>query len=83
MYIFPATDIYLTNFMPLVSFYTPWKHENISDFLGVLERDWHELGLAYNKTKNHCDALRDLYNLNNLKNARARRIIWVKLQAKA
>ena len=50
MYIFPATDIYLTNFMPLVSFYTPWKHENISDFLGVLERDWYELGLAYNKT---------------------------------
>ena len=38
----------LTYFMPLVSFYTPWKHQKTSGFLmfsGGIERDqWHEIG---------------------------------------
>ena len=36
----------LTHFMPVVSFYTPWKHQETWDFLifsGEIERDqWHE-----------------------------------------
>ena len=37
----------VAHFIPLISFYTPWKHEKISDFLtfsGGIERDqWHEM----------------------------------------
>ena len=40
--------VILTHFMQLVSFYTPWKHEETSGFLifsGGIERDqWHEMG---------------------------------------
>ena len=39
---------WLTNFMSLTSFYTPWKHKKTRGFLmlaGGIERDqWHELG---------------------------------------
>ena len=39
---------WLTHFMPLVSFYNPWKHPKTSGFLmisGVIERDhWHKMG---------------------------------------
>ena len=39
---------FLTHFMPLISFYTPWKHQKTSDFLmfsGGIERDqWDEMG---------------------------------------
>ena len=35
--------------MPLVSFYTPWKHQETKGFLifsGCIERDeWHDMGL--------------------------------------
>ena len=38
----------LNHFMPMFSFYPPWKHQKIRDFLmllGGLERDqWHEMG---------------------------------------
>ena len=30
-------SFYLTHFMPLVSFYTPWKHHKTKGFLGVLK----------------------------------------------
>ena len=40
----------LTDFMPMVSFYTPWKHQKTSGFLmfsGAIERDqWHKMGLG-------------------------------------
>ena len=39
--------LYLTHFMPLVSFYSPWKRQKTSSFLiflGGIERDqWHEM----------------------------------------
>ena len=38
----------LTHFMPVISFYTPWKHQKTSGFLmflGGIERDQlHEMG---------------------------------------
>ena len=38
----------LTHFMPLISFYTPWKHQKTYGclmFSGDIERDqWHEMG---------------------------------------
>ena len=41
-------SICVTHFIPLVSFYTPWKHQKTRGFLmfsGGLERDqWHEMG---------------------------------------
>ena len=40
-----------THFMPLISFYTPWKHQKTSDllmFLGGIERcQWHEMGYIF------------------------------------
>ena len=43
----PWSRIPLTNFMPLVSFYTPWKHKKSFDFLlfsGGIETDqWLEM----------------------------------------
>ena len=44
-----SIDIYLKHFMPLLSFYTHWKHQKTSGFLifsGGIERyQWHEMGL--------------------------------------
>ena len=38
----------LTHFMPLVSFYTPWKHQKPKGFLmpsmGIERDQWHEIG---------------------------------------
>ena len=38
----------LTDFMPLVSFYTPWKNVKTRDFLmfsgGIEKYYWHEIG---------------------------------------
>ena len=46
--IFCSLKMFLTQYMPLVSFYTPWKHQKTKGFLmfpGVIERhQWHEMG---------------------------------------
>ena len=39
--------VILTDFMPLVSFYTPWKNVKTRDFLfsgGIEKYYWHEIG---------------------------------------
>ena len=44
---------FLTNFMLLLFFYTPWKHKKPRGFLmfsGGIERDqWHEMGSSRDK----------------------------------
>ena len=44
-----ASIFSLSHVMPLVSFYTPWKHQETKGFLifsGCIERDeWHDMGL--------------------------------------
>ena len=56
----------LTHFMPLVSFYTAWKHQKTSGFLmfsGGIERDqWHEMG--YNLLGNYFFLSQKYYLLN-------------------
>ena len=41
-------EVTLTQFMPLVPFYAPWKNQKVSVFLmllgGIAKHQWHEMG---------------------------------------
>ena len=39
----------LTDFMPLVSFYTIWKHQKIRGTRGISEDEWHKMVLVRNQ----------------------------------
>ena len=47
--LFPQWERQWTRFMPLVSFYTPWKHQKTSRFSdkGIEIDQWHEIGYDY------------------------------------
>ena len=45
----------LSDFMPLVSFYTPWKDQKTRDHRWYIERDqWHEMDYTFMTFSKHC-----------------------------